>query len=210
MEKVYMFLLNSIDKTEYEASSNTKVYGKYVYAITDDKKKAKEFMLSRNMDLFSLEVFDVGSDEEYIQLLRQKSMMECELSYSTFPTSAEYNGYLTIEYVTVLCTVKESDAVEYDYDSYILDKIENVIAGIDNLMHEKFKSLEIPDSLLLYESLFNNEIQDALDELNFRDFLEDATYQIDNIDSSEYSLNEDKLKVYCIKFSNTYKEGLGL
>lgn len=208
--KVYMFLLNTNNKTEYEAASNIKVYGKYIYAVTNEKQKAKDFMSTRDMDKFSLEVFEIFSEEEYILFLKQRDIWNCELVVSSFPTSTEYNGYFTVDYIKVLCTVAESDSVEYDYDSYILDNIENVISGIDDMMHKRFKSLEIPDSLLLFTSLFNDEIKDALDTLNFRDFLEDAAYQIDNSDSSEYNLNEDKLKVYCKKYANTYKEGFKL
>lgn len=209
---VYMFLLDTNDKTEYEAVSSFNMFGRhmYLYAITNDKKLAKSFSSTRDMDKFKLEIFETDSEEEYTRFLHDNSLYDCELTTSTFPTQTQDGEYFTIGYVKVVCTIRESDLVEYDFDSDIINNMENVASSVYDVMKKRFLSLELVDAFMLYPKIFNKEINDALNYLNFSEFMEDTTYQIDNMETCEYSLNEDKLKVFCKKFFNTYKEGLKL
>lgn len=209
---MYFILLNVKDRSKYEAVSSFPINGKFLYGITNDKKLLKLFTEMRDMDKFDILKYDVEDEDEYNAFIDKNDINIYELSTSSFPTTTEYNGYYIVGYTKVVCTIKESDEVEYDYDSYILDKVEDIMTNIYDLMKDDIENVNTDKDFLMkyiskFQSLFNDDIQDALDYLEFKDFIEDAIYQIDNIDSSEYNFGEDKLRVFCKKFGNTFKEG---
>lgn len=206
-----MFLLKDEDYDKYEAVSGVIVHGLRLYAITDKKEYYKIFVKNRDMSKFAVATMDVNSEEEYNDLLHFKDVFNYELTKSSFPTTVETgNGYYELGYVDVICTIRESDTVEYDYEEYILNNIENVIDSVYTTMldisHYNRSGLELLDAMLLYPKIFNEEICEALEVLDFTDFTTNAITYMDYMEcmDSSVSLNEDKLKVYCIKYSNTY------
>lgn len=209
--KIYFILLNVSDPKKYEAVSYFPINGKFLYGVTNSKKLLKLFTEMRDMNKFEILKCDIEDEDEYNAFIDKNDINVYELTTSSFPTTTEYNGYYLVGYTKVVCTIKESDEVEYDYDSYILDKVENIMTNIYDIMRDDKAINTDKDFVMKYinkfESLFNKEIREALDYLDFKDFIEDAIYQMDNLDSSEYNFGEDKLSVFCKKFGNTFKEG---
>lgn len=208
--KAYVILLKDKDVDEYPAVSNYLIDGLPLYGITNRKEYLKSFINTRDMSKFTIKKFIVESDNDYDNFIDRNDINTYELTTSAFPTTTEFNDWYMVGYAKIVCTIKESDSVEYDYDSYLLDKVEEISTGIFDIMKNDYNGnldkMVFVDYIKEYTKLFNESIQKALDYLGFMDFMEDALYQLDNIDSSEYNLGEDKLRVYCKMFGNTYKE----
>lgn len=210
--KAYLMLLKDNDLDEYPAVSKSKIIdGHHLYAITDNKEYYNTFISTRDMDKFIVKTIKFESADDYDEFVTKYSLDQFELSINEFVTTAEYNGYYTVDYVDVCCTDRENDSVAYDSDSILLDAIENLIMNITNILEHMSLTHNIDRDYLhhtikTFMQLFNEDIYNALSYLDFDIYMDQCIYQIDNIDFSEYDLWEDKLKIYCKLYSNTYKK----
>jgi len=207
--KMYIIMLDVADSEEYEAVSSHGINGKPIYAVTNKKDFYEKFIETRDMTKFIVKKISIESEEEYMKIIEDKDLTQCELTKSSFPTTIEYNNYYTIGYVNVICTIAESDGVEYDYSEYVVENIQNVIDGIYDVVYKADRSKLDSDAYTIkkYLNMFNKEIKKSLEYLGFQELIEDTMYQLDAYDSSEVELGEDKLRIYCKKYANTYKKG---
>lgn len=210
--KMYIILLKDRDIDSYEAVSSYGIDGMAIYAVTNKKEFLKRFIETRDMDKFIVKKLDVTSEDAYNKFLDDNDIGGCDLVNSSFPTTIVYDDNYCVGYVNVICTVNESDNVEYDYSEYVVENVQNIIDGIYDFIYKSDRSKpngpvsSDEHTIEKYLSIFNKEIRDSLEFLGFSQIIEDTMYQLDAYDSSEVELGEDKLRIYCKKYANTYKK----
>ena len=154
-----------------------------LYAYTENKENAKEFMRQRNMKIFKYKV-------EHIDKSKYKYFFNnaiCEyLDYNLFVSEAVKDGVIHSELTKVLSTNNEYDYTINEMEGYIQQTIFNN-----------------EEDISIFE--FNEELESALEVLDFRE-LYNLVYPIESINCEMVKVNE--LELFVRFFSNTFtKEG---
>lgn len=163
MKTIYAYYLVSIDDTTVERFPSVEpeniqtIDGRefVLYAYTTKRKKADEFELFRDMNIFVRKIY-VMTEEEYNDF--RTAHEECYLDYYHIKTKSIQKGIYRPTDIQVLGTMREIDIVE---ESTIFDTMDD---------YTLFKYDEDFNRSIF--SSFKNKLSKALDFLLFYSFIE--------------------------------------
>ena len=173
----------------------------YIYAWTKKKEVLEDFLSQRDRSLFYYK------KEVVPQSLLLSDLKDCKLAYRVYYTKQECNDVYKSVPVKILSTVNEKRAVKEEYSDTTMEDVSDDIFGFimdrfKGSCHDKYAAGE---SLLnKYESIFKDEIQEALKDLSFGEVIKDyAEIYGERIPFHIYP--KDEFSVYLRLFVNTYK-----
>lgn len=156
-----------------------------LYAFTENKKYAKEFKRQRNMKLFTEVVHEIDDYEDMQAFVND--FLDCYLDYNKFHNMYEKDGIIISKDISILSTNSEYDVISVGSEEYIGRTV--------------FKS----DSLDLRNIEFNDEIETALETLDFRYALE-SVYPSEGLNYDILTVNE--FEIFVRFFGNTFRKDL--
>lgn len=196
--KVYAFFLHDkeINGNVYcGAIPNIKKYDEIrdeeyvIYAYTPDKKVAKLFRETRDMNKFREEEIEMNKEDYNDMVDNHEHLSRLVLSYHLFKTQTSEDGCYKLDVTTILCTSKEYD--------YILFNFKNKLTSM--LMD---KTNDLFDINFVF--IFTERIRDLLvDDLQFYQALDTFGLSLEDIPFDE--LNIDMVTAFCESFQNIYK-----
>lgn len=167
-----------------------------LYAFTPEKKIAKVFEETRNLDLFIKKIIYMDK-EDYSSFFNRNSQYVLEYHIFTHKIINEENRFST-EPVSILCTTKESDVViytgEYLFSDYLIES-----GGIDEPNDNFSVELFLPKYREAMRKLFVDDILctfTPLDEVYF----EVLEMSYDNL------FQFDSLSLFVYKYGNLFKK----
>lgn len=158
-----------------------------LYALTNDKEKAKMFMKTRNMDKFLVKCTKEDS-ETYANFANEN--YDHILDFHDMSTKQELgNGFYGRKKVTVLCT-------NYEYmcstDEYQVDGC---------FANEGYWRASVPSKI------FNNKIRESLKTIQYTDTRKIYLGEVDEDDDDDFSAPEyyiDELATFTSTFKHTF------
>lgn len=192
-----------LDRSKVKESRNyafEKLSEKYpLYAVTNDRKKAKEFMKDRNMKLFLIKDSDVEKEEWMEYCGRHRG---CVLQYSTFTTKNPNPGKGAVDLeafckeVTILVTFNEKNDTE--------DYINGEFGGI--LSPPSFTTYPISSWLppAAYTSVFRFVLTILQYNISFKfGIVGDGGYDVGDVNRRPLLFEEDDYSAFSGKYCGT-------
>lgn len=157
-----------------------------LYAITNNKKIAKAFMESRNMDKFIVRKSDEESST-YVEMATQDRAKVLDVK-SLRTKSISANGFETEDHVDVVCT-------DYEYQNCEEEYVESVLFMEDDLKYGLSNGIIPVDC-------FNSKLQDALRIFQYPLMCNLFNDLNESYDAPDFKI--DELAVLISEFRNTF------
>lgn len=205
---IIYIMLDSIFKTdEYPGIPESQInYNHikryYMYAWTTSKELLEDFFSQRDTKIFSYDKITTESHKLYGDLY------ELQLGYRKYHTRQEQNGKYKIVPIKILSTLRERDLTSIDYKSFYVEELSDEISefSLDTYFANDREDYQIDERIIdKYESIFNENIRKALEELGFNKVIKDyGMFCGERMPFHEYEV--DEFSIYLRLFINTYKE----
>jgi hypothetical protein len=171
---IYLVLPDKYDQIDFYAVSDDefviKNNKKYIlYAYTDNKEIFKNFKDSRNMSLFKYKHYNNELETINMWVYLNDMYQDLNLDFYDYNTIDTTGNEIRTKYISIACTNREYETIMQEAELLVPDSVSFII---DNIKVGKILSPESLDHWTeSFKSIFNDNIREALDELDFSEIL---------------------------------------